>query len=244
MKYLMPLGIAVAVALSTSVAAQAAGLGTDRKLLHKSGHDVLRASGRVTAQTVTNLIEGVSGHDTLKLVNGKSISAHISPGMYAVISGDTVIFDVGKPAAAALERQAEDGSPKDLVETLRLRHGVRVVGTFTPGEPFVVTLRPGDRLVFTTMFVQSNDLFYAPRPQGIPLFDTQNRLITGDVTSQIVLWDAGTEVNEAPGIGPNQAPRQARPNRGPTESGVVRQVNDGFKYPDAAEVIRVTSTKK
>lgn len=164
--------------------------------------------------------------------------------MYAIISGDTVIFDVGKPAAAALERQAEDGSPKQLVETLRHRRGVRAVGMFTPGEPFIVTVRPGDRLVFTTMFVQSNDLFYAPSPGGILLFDSQNRLTAGDVTKHIVLWDAGTEVNEAPGIGPNQAPRQARPNTGPTESGVVRQVNDAFNYPNAAEVIRVSVTKK
>ena len=30
----------------------------------------------------------------------------------------------------------------------------------------------------------------------------------------VALWDAGTEKNEVPGVGPNQAPRQAAPNTG------------------------------
>ena len=69
--------------------------------------------------------------------------------------------------------------------------------------------------------------------------------MTGDVTSRIRLWDAGTEVNEEPGLGPNQAPRQHAPNTGPAENGVVRpisEVKDGFHYPNVAEVIRVTIT--
>jgi hypothetical protein len=44
--------------------------------------------------------------------------------------------------------------------------------------------------------------------------------IAGDITSQILLWDAGTEVNEEPGLGPNQAPLQPAPNTGPVEHGV------------------------
>lgn len=57
-----------------------------------------------------------------------------------------------------------------------------------------------------------------------------------------MLWDAGTEVNEEPGVGPNQAPRQPAPNTGPSEHGVVRPVRDGYTYPATAEVIRVTIT--
>src|SRR5262249_5635876 len=66
-----------------------------------------------------------------------------------------------------------------------------------------------------------------------------------DVTSQILLWDAGTEVNEEPGLGPNQAALQAAPNTGPAEHGVVRpitEVKDGFHYPTVPEVLRVTIT--
>jgi len=61
------------------------------------------------------------------------------------------------------------------------------------------------------MFAQSNDLFFAPEPNGIPLFDAAGRARSGDSPDSIVLWDAGTEMNEQPGAGPNQAPRQAAP---------------------------------
>jgi hypothetical protein len=95
------------------------------------------------------------------------------------------------------------------------------------------------------MFGQSNDLFYAPKEEGIALFDASGKPVAGDITSQILLWDAGTEVNEEPGLGPNQAPLQPAPNTGPAEHGVVRpisEVKDGFHYPTVAEVLRVTIT--
>jgi hypothetical protein len=202
------------------------------------------AAGPDGERQITVLVENFTSNQVLKLPDGRLISAHISPGMYAIVYGDTTVFEPGKPASPALERQAEDGSPKLLVETLANRTGVRAVGTFTPGEPIAVTVRPGDRLVFTTMFVQSNDLFYAPDPKGIALFDAAGRLIEGDATKAVTLWDAGTEVNEAPGAGPNQAPRQSAPDTGPAEKGVVRPVNDGFAYPAARDVVRVTIAAK
>ena len=198
------------------------------------------AAGPDGEREVTVLIENVTGSDTLKLKDGRGISAHISPGLYVVISNGSMAFQPGKPASEALERQAEDGNPRLLVAALQGLNGVRAAGTFTPGEPFKVTVRPGDRIVFTTMFVQSNDLFYAPAPQGIALFNATGTLVTGDVSKEVVLWDAGTEVNEAPGVGSNQAPRQSAPNTGPAEGGVVRPINDGFTYPAVTDVIRVT----
>ena len=57
-----------------------------------------------------------------------------------------------------------------------------------------------------------------------------------------LLWDAGTETNEFPGVGPNQAPRQSGADTGDAEMGIVSQVNDGYVYPDVADVIRVTIT--
>ena len=77
------------------------------------------------------------------------------------------------------------------------------------------------------------------------LFDAKGQPVSGDITSKITLWDAGTEVNEEPGVGPNQAPRQPAPHTGPREHGVVRpiaEVKDGFHYPSVSEVIRVTIT--
>ncbi|TDI67042.1 MAG: hypothetical protein E2O88_08415, partial [Bacteroidetes bacterium] len=97
------------------------------------------------------------------------------------------------------------------------------------------------KLSLVTMFVQSNDLFFAPGEEGITLFDGGNR-VTGNVTDQIDLWDAGTEVNEEPGSGPNQAPRQSGPATGDDENGTVVLVSgngDGFTYPAVSEVIEV-----
>ena len=98
----------------------------------------------------------------------------------------------------------------------------------------------GHTLSFATMFVQSNDLFFAPAPAGIALFDADGNALSGDVTDQVFLWDAGTEVNEEPGVGENQAPRQMGADTGIEEFGVVSDVMDGFSYPTVAEYIRVT----
>ena len=114
-----------------------------------------------------------------------------------------------------------------------------------PGQSysFSVTAEAGQRLSFATMYVQSNDLFYAPSAAGIALFSGSDPL-SGDVTAQLELWDAGTEVNEEPGVGLNQAPRQSGPDTGPAENGVVEIVDDGFSYGDVSDVIRVTVTPR
>jgi hypothetical protein len=75
---------------------------------------------------------------------------------------------------------------------------------------------------------------------GLALFDAEGQPISGDRTTEVVLWDAGTEINETPGIGLNQLPRQATPNIGPDESGVLRPLIDGLSYLPVGEVIRVT----
>jgi hypothetical protein len=90
------------------------------------------------------------------------------------------------------------------------------------------------------MFGQSNDLFYAPGAKAIALFDSKGQPLASDITSQLQLWDAGTEVNEEPGLGPNQAPRQAAPNTGTAEKGKVMLVKDQFHYPSVRDVLRVS----
>jgi len=90
------------------------------------------------------------------------------------------------------------------------------------------------------MFVQSNDLFYALGGDGIALFNNGTP-ISGDLTSSVTLWDAGTEANEEPGIGANQVIRQSGVDTGPADANTnVRLVNDSFTYPDTNEIIRVT----
>ena len=113
-------------------------------------------------------------------------------------------------------------------------------GPLFPGSSYSFTFHAskGHKLSFASMFVQSNDLFYGTSDAGLDLFDGDDPL-TGDITSMIYLWDAGTEVNEEPGVGPNQAPRQTGPNTGAAENGNVQMVNDGFSYPAVDENIMV-----
>jgi hypothetical protein len=74
------------------------------------------------------------------------------------------------------------------------------------------------------MFIDSNDWFYSNNSAGIDLFNADGTPFSGDVTRRMGLWDAGTEVNEEPGVGPNQAPRQPRPDTGPAENKAVYTV--------------------
>jgi hypothetical protein len=202
-------------------------------------------------------IENVSTPSTLKLSNGSTAPAPNAPGLWVVYTDGDPIFTPGKPdRGQGLESLAEDGSPMKLAEAIRDVRGVVSSGTFTipvgdtqagpalPGKAFefTITAEPGQRLAIATMFGQSNDLFFAPAAGGIPLF-SGGKPIEGDITSKLALWDAGTEVNEEPGLGPNQAPRQAAPNTGTSEKRpvqLVSQVKDGFHYPGTSQVIRVT----
>jgi hypothetical protein len=103
----------------------------------------------------------------------------------------------------------------------------------------MVSAAPGDRLSITLMMGQSNDWFYAPAESGIELFKN-GRAISGDISSQIILWDAGTEVDQEPGIGSDQGPRQKAPNSGKAENGVVHKIQDGKVYSTASKVLRIT----
>ena len=172
-------------------------------------------------------------------------------------SGSSVLFAAGEEdRGEGLEMLAEDADPSALSAAVASKTGVTASGIFNapegasgpgpafPGDAFVftVTAMPGDRLSLASMLGQSNDLFFAPAEAGLALFDALDNPVSGDVTGMFLLWDAGTEVNEFPGVGPNQAPRQPGPNTGPDENGTVRQVNDGFTYPRVDQVIRVTLT--
>lgn len=105
------------------------------------------------------------------------------------------------------------------------------------------------RLSFATMFVASNDLFLAPLGSGIVLYDEQGQPVNGDITDQVFLWDAGTEVNEEPGS-ESQPPTNTG---GEDEDGVVLlldSVNEAKNglivpnietcYPLIKEAIKVT----
>jgi hypothetical protein len=205
-------------------------------------------------------IENISAGNVLKVATGGDPPFAISLGMWAIHTKDAPVFTPGqKDRGKGLETQAEDGNPAVLAESLKHEPGVISAGVFTtpegasgpapagPGQAFEFAFdaTPGSRLTFTTMFGQSNDLFYAPGESGVWLFDKNKHPAHGDITWQVMLWDTGTEVNQEPGVGPDQAPRQKAPNTGAAENGVVQsieKVKDGFQYPRTRDVLRVTIT--
>jgi hypothetical protein len=191
-------------------------------------------AGNMRSYSVT--IAAVSTDKTLKLPDGGTTRAPVAPGAYAIIADGSRIFETGKQAPAGLESLAEDGMSEAFIASLKTMNGVREARKFIPGQSFKVTVAPGEKLVFAAMFVQSNDVFLAPPPEGIAFPDGG----PGDATTSVMLWDSGTEVNEAPGAGANQAPRQAEPNTGTAEHGTVMPVADGFAYPPVNQVLKVT----
>jgi hypothetical protein len=116
-------------------------------------------------------------------------------------------------------------------------------GPIGPGGAYEFSFmaEPGMKLSLAMMFGQSNDWFYAFDADGIHLFDGNNP-ISGDLTSKLILWDAGTEKDEEIGIGPNQGPRQKGPNTGEDENGVVHKVKNSIWVNKTSELFRVTIT--
>lgn len=179
------------------------------------------------------------------------LTVPFSPLAYAVYKGDNPIFMEGKPAEGnGLEAVAEDGDPsmlgtalasEDMVSasgTVDTPEGSSEAGILLPGQKYSFTFEAteGDHLTFASMFAQSNDVFFTPGAMGLALFKNGTP-VTGDVSSQIELWDSGTEMNEEPGIGSYQAPRQDAPDTGPADSNPnVRMVDDGYSYPTNMKV--------
>ena len=159
-----------------------------------------------------------------------------APGVWAIHDNTvTPFFDANqRDRGQGLAALAEDGAAAGLATAVAGSSGISSSGVFSipvnasaPGPilpggayEFEFDADQGDYLSLASMLVQTNDIFIAPAPAGIALFDGDGNPISGDITSQVPLWDVGSEMNEAPGMGPNQAPRQAAANTGPAEGGV------------------------
>jgi hypothetical protein len=217
------------------------------------------------------LVENVADLDTYGPNTSTGGAVWITPGAIAIHTGSNPAFTPGQPASIGLEAIAEAGPPTGfpgepgLVDEYAAARSVAAAGAFTPpdtvrdpndpqgsvpGAPPIapggaigITIEglPGHKFSFASMFVPSNDIFFAPG-DGIALFDDAGDPVSGDVTDQVGLWDAGTEPNQEPGVGGDQAPAQSSPDQGADEGGVVRpldEVNDGYSYPAVSDAIRV-----
>lgn len=216
------------------------------------------ATRKVEPTKFTVRVENISNPEGMTASNGEKFPFALSPGMFVLSDKNAALFTEGKPARKnGLEMQAEDGDPSGLVGSLVAMHhssnlhglfdtpvGAMKAGPIRPGDSyeFTVTAVPGMKFFMTQMFGQSNDWFYAPGANGIALFDSKGKPMSGDITDQFYLWNAGTEKDEEIGIGPNQGPRQKGPNTGDDENGVVRRVNDARWTGRNTEYFRITIT--
>ena len=219
---------------------------------------VASATRKAEPTKFTVRVENISNPEGMTASNGEKFPFALSPGMFVLTDKSAALFTEGKSVRKnGLEMQAEDGDPSGLVDSLvAMHHSSNLHGVFNtpvramaagpirPGDSyeFTVTAAPGMKLLMTQMFGQSNDWFYAPGPNGIALFDTKGVAVSGDITDQLYLWDAGTEKDEEIGIGPNQGPRQKSPNTGEAENGVVHRVKDERWTGRNTEFFRITIT--
>lgn len=241
---------------------------TNRRLLINLALLAVLIAGQFVVATATRSRNAISTKFTVRVENistpdgqtasdGTKWSFALSPGLWVLNDKKFGLFTDGKPASKGLESQAEEGDPSGLIGALMMNnhassmHGVFNTpmgsmgpGPIRPGESyeFSFTANPGMKLSMAFMNGQSNDQFYAPDAKGIALFDAKGMPISGDVTQKLILWDAGTEVNEELGIGPNQGPRQKAHNSGVVEHGVVTRAKSEAIYTRNAELFRVTIT--
>jgi hypothetical protein len=211
------------------------------------------------ATTFTVRVENVSKGEVLKLSTGKTAPFVSAPVVWAIHSGSAnPMFTGGQPdAGKGLEVLAETGNPAPIAKSLGSAPGVVAAGAvdkpegallggpLTPGKAyqFEVTAEPGQSLSIAWMFGQSNDLFYS-NDRPIALFTAAGKPVDGDMTPQVSLWDAGTEVNQEPGLGPDQAPRQKAEDAGTAERNSIAHVSDRYTYPRTGAVLRLAITPK
>ncbi|MBD3237584.1 MAG: hypothetical protein GF330_12835 [Candidatus Eisenbacteria bacterium] len=207
----------------------------------------------VLSVMVTSELEGDSASFTVRIEVAAMSSTPLAPGVWVAHTEPAPFFLSGSvDLGLGLEALAEDGDPTTLAAAMAEEAGISGSGVFNtpvgsmepgpigPGEAYEFTFSAaeGTYLSFATMYVQSNDLFYAPGENGIELFGAPGDPIAGEVTDQLGLWDTGTEINEEPGVGIHQAPRQSGPNTGPSE-GIVQPVDDGYEYEPVDELLRI-----
>jgi hypothetical protein len=208
-----------------------------------------------TAHCFKVRIDNISSADQFTASNGTKWSLPFSPGVFVVTGKSNPVFTVGaRDRGQGLRAQAEDGDPTSLAAYVQKAYPgsgaflVPVGGSkpkgILPGESFefYVVADPSQKFYFVTMNGQSNDWYYST-PSGVALFDATGKPTGGDITSQVRLYDAGTEADQEIGIGSTQGPRQPHPRYGPDDSNaLVRLATSDARLIDVTQVMRVTVT--
>ena len=188
--------------------------------------------------------------DHLKMYSG--YVSPVAPVLWVVHEkGEMPIFTKGDmDRGLGLGLLAETGNPHELETNLinmgynagayAIPDGSDTPGPLFPGDKYTFSFdaKPGQYLSIASMLGKSNDEFFAFGDSGIKLAFGNDM---EDITSEVWLWDAGTEVNEYPGAGIHQGGPE-----GPDENGYVKplmHVDDGFWWPKASQVVKVTIHK-
>ncbi len=162
----------------------------------------------------------------------------LAPGVaYAFDAETDPVFIEGMPALAenGLEQIAEDGNNSVIFDyitnTLKLPAAKsNEMMLIAPGGSltFSIDVPVGYKLGYNTMFVFSNDWFIAHGNDGFDLFNGNGTPKSGyDATQGTYLFDAGTEEDQAVGMGMDQAPFQSGPNVGVADDDTsVRRVSE------------------
>ncbi len=168
----------------------------------------------------------------------------VAPILWAVHEKDEMPIFTNNTAdrGEGLELLAETGNPGDLAASLlgmgynagayAVPDGKNSAGPLFPGDKYTFSIdaKPNQYLSIASMLGNSNDIFFAFGDSGIKLNFGRD---AQDITNELMLWDAGTEVNEYPGT----------KSMDEDEGGLVRMLDDGFMYPDVDKIIKVTISK-
>lgn len=168
----------------------------------------------------------------------------VAPVLWAVHEKDEMPIFTNNTTdrAQGLELLAETGDPSELAGNLigmgynagayAIPDGDSEGGPLFPGDKYTFSFdaKPNQYLSIASMLGNSNDIFFAFGDSGIKLaFGNDAK----DITEEVMLWDAGTEVNEYPGT----------KSMDTEEGGNVMLLDDGFMYPAVDKIIKITIHK-
>jgi hypothetical protein len=151
-------------------------------------------------------------------------------------------------AHLGLEELAEASDPTKLIASMSGgAHNSLAVrlsdGLIVPGAPARIIFKagPGDRVSFAACVMQSNDYFFATKPEGVDLFQPGTTVpVTGDITADVSLWDAGTELDRPLGSGDDQVFSQISPVSGGFQGAPVQRVPSSAGIVPTAKLIKAT----
>jgi hypothetical protein len=248
-------------ALMTSLGDKAAPLSPGVWAIHNGQNPLFTAGMPDAGEGLEHIAEDGNPADLGAFIAANAgITYPASPGAWVVhTAGSMPLFTSGEADYGdGVEHIAEDGNPTALGASLpdlggfiagdvfNMPVGSDMPGPILPGKryQFSFEARPGDALSFATMLAATNDVFLAPDETGIELFDATGKPLTGDISDRIALWDAGTEANEEPGIGPDTVTNQLAADTGEPGEGTVQPLSDvagdDYPYPAADAILKVT----